>query len=401
MSAISQPQTTDFATTLSTPEGVARLSGMHFFNYAARGLVLPFAALYLASVGFTGAEIGLVFGLRSLSNLLLSPVLNDFADRTGRHRHLYYVLIFITAFATFGLATPQSPLWLGAMVIVWSGADKSVVALQSQLTISWLKLRDREIFGRVRAWGSVGWGVMTFTAGTLLAIGGYPLMFIVSGLSNLVLLPLARVLPERTASKEEVTTSTSAPRQTGFYILLGAMFFFSVCVVSYGSFGFVYMEQALGADAGYIGVLVGVVALTEVGPMIMMDRLLRRVDVRLTLASGFAGVGLVTGAMALLDGPALLMPLMLVRGLMQTFFLISLPLLVSQISHPANLARNQSLAVVTVPGLAGFLSGPIAGIIYDSAGGAALMAVAGVIGIGSGVALLIVRRRLVPPGDTA
>ncbi len=397
MTAIS-PQKTQPPSTeaVSTPQGVRQLSAIYFLNFASRGWAMPFISLYMVAVGFSATEIGFVVSARALVNMIGSPVVNSIADATGQHRRLFYALVVLMALAIIGLAAPVHTLWVAAMVIVWNMAGKSLVALQAQLTISWLRLREREIYGRVRAWGSLGWSATTFAAGTLLAIGGYPLMFVLSGLLNLLILPLAWVLPERTNNiKKE--TGPGAPRQTGFYIYLAAKLVYYIGGTSYGAFAFIYMEQVLGADPGMIGMLVGVVALAEIGPMILMDRLLRRIDVRLTMVVGMVGLAVTLIALAMLEGAALLLPLMLLRGVMQTFTIISTPLLVAQISHPANLARNQSLAGATAQGLAAFIAGPMMGIIYDTVGGSELFLIAGTICLASGVGLLILRRYLVPP----
>ncbi len=140
-----------------------------------------------------------------------------------------------------------------------------------------------------------------------------------------------------------------------------------------------------------VGVLASVAALAEIPSMMFIDALLRRVNILATLIAGFLGmVGLWT-AFAFLTDSTLLIPLMLIRGTFYTFQTVSIVLLVSRISHPANAATNQSLAVVTVPGLAVLLTGPISGWIYDELGAQALFLAAA--GIGALAALVLVSGR--------
>jgi MFS family permease len=85
----------------------------------------------------------------------------------------------------------------------------------------------------------------------------------------------------------------------------------------------------------------------------------------------------------------LLLPLMIVRGTFYTFQSVAISLLVSQISHPANVATNQSLALVTVPGLAVLLTGPISGWIFDNLGSRVLFEVVAIVGMLSAVILVM------------
>lgn len=402
MTAISPQQTetesTESNETAQTSQGARQLSAMFFLNIASLGWVAPFISLYMVTLGFSATEIGFVVSAYALVNIIASPILNNYADRTGQHRRLFVGLIVTMSLAAIGLAAPISEFWIVLMIILWRGASVPLIALQAQLTITWLQLRQRDIFGRVRAVGSLGWTMSTFTAGTVLAIGGYPLMFVLSGLINLLILPLARMMPKDTnTNRVQKDTGSGASRQKGFYIFMAASFAFYIGRSTYFAFGFVYMEQGLGASVGMIGFLVGMTALSEVLPMILMDRVLKRVDVRLTMAAGMIAPAITFIVLALMDDTTWILPLMIFHGLAQTLTIISAPLLVSEISHPANLARNQSLAGATMNGSAAFIAGPIMGIIFDTVGGGEVLLIAGTISFAAGVALIIMRRYLVPP----
>ncbi|NJM32884.1 MAG: hypothetical protein HC848_08570 [Limnobacter sp.] len=42
--------------------------------------------------------------------------------------------------------------------------------------------RKQAIYGRLRSWGSFGWAVTTLISGRIVTIGGYPLLFVLTGL---------------------------------------------------------------------------------------------------------------------------------------------------------------------------------------------------------------------------
>ncbi len=367
---------------------------LQFVTFAARGISWPFVNLYLVSVGFSGTQIGILASVSALVQLILAPLLHTMADRTGSHRRLYVGFLVGNACACVGLVVfAANPLLLSAMILARDLTDLAGAALLSQLTITWLERQQRQIFGKLRAWGSFGWAVATMISGRISAIGGYPLLFIVSVVLNMAVLPLVRVLPTRTHEVHQ-QGATPSDRPVGLYLLLASLFLFYAGSTAYFAFSFIYFKQDLGASNELLGILSSVAALSEIPAMVLIDRLLRRADIRATLIVGTSGLGLLIFAFSQLSGPALLIPLMMIRGTFYTLQIVSVTLLVSRISQPAHAATNQALAQVTIPGLAVLLTGSLSGWLFDQAGGRVLLQLAALMAALSVVLLLVARRQL-------
>lgn len=377
-----------------SPGSIKRIAVITFFTFAARGLAIPFVGLYLKSVGLQGTEIGLLTSLSALVQLLVTPFLNNLADRSGAHRRLYYGLLVSNAFAAFAMvATAANRFLLGGAIILRDSSDTPSAALLSQLTITWLDQRKRDIYGRLRAWGSLGWAVTTFVSGRIYAAGGYPLLFILYSLCNIILIPLVSALPERTA-KRQPSHVTLPPRSWAFYMLLASLFLFAIGNNAYSTFSFIYFQQNLAATNELIGIVSSVAALSEIPSMMFIDWLLRRTNMRTTLIIGMAGQAILWIGFTLLTGSAALIPLMIFRGTFFTFFNVSATLLVSRISHPANVATNQALAQVTVPALAVLIAGSINGWLFDNAGPYTLFRIAAFTAILAAGLLVAVRHQI-------
>jgi MFS transporter, PPP family, 3-phenylpropionic acid transporter len=377
-----------------TRSALRRIVAIHFLTFAARGLVLPFANIYLKSVGFSGTEIGLLVGISALVQLVLTPILNTVADRTGRHRQLFYGFSIGNISALLGIVASTNKLWLSSAILLRSSSDKPTEPLLSQLTITWLARQKRKIYGRLRAWGSFGWGAATLFSGRIIAIGGYPLLFLISALLNLAALPLIRALPARTAEQHD-RPSGSVPRRPGFYILLASLFLYFMGQSAIYTFLFIFFQDDLGASNQMIGILASVAALSEIPSMLFIDALLRRVNIHTTLTAGLLGMCMLWVAFAQLTDATLLIPLMIIRGTFYTLQAVSITLLIARISHPVNVATNQSLALVTIPGLAVLLTGPLSGWIFDHLGTRILFEFAGVIGACAILLLIVGKRHLV------
>jgi MFS family permease len=128
--------------------------------------------------------------------------------------------------------------------------------------------------------------------------------------------------------------------------------------------------------------------------MILIDVLLRRFSVRTTMILGTLGMAASWLSFAIITSAVYIIPLMILRGTVYTLHTVSMPLLVSRISHPSNAATNQAIAQVTVPGLAILLTGPISGWIFDQAGGRVLFTISMLMAVLSASILLAGRRQL-------
>ncbi len=371
-----------------------QFAALQFITYAARGFSWPFVNLYLISVGFSGTQIGFLISVSALVQLVLTPLLHTLADRSGQHRRLYYGLLSGAICAYLGLiAFAGQPLWLAGMILLRDSSDTPGATLLSQLTITWLQQRRRQVYGQIRGWGSFGWAVTTMISGRIYAIGGYASLFALTAIAYLGLPPLVRVLPRRTAEPQEQAAG-NVFRSRGLYILLASVFLFYVGSSAYNTFSNIYFQQSLGASNELIGIISSVSALCEIPAMMLVDRLLRRADMRITLVIGIGGLGALWLAISQLTGTTLLIPLIMTRGTFFTLQIISLTLLVSRISHPANVATNQALAQVTVPGLAVLLTGSVSGWLFDHVGARALFQLATLTATFSVVLLLVARRQL-------
>jgi MFS transporter, PPP family, 3-phenylpropionic acid transporter len=376
------------------------LSTLTFLNFAARGLTVPFISLYLVSVGFSGFEVGLVLSLSAGLRLIVPPLLSSLADRNSTHRRLFVWLLFANTAATIGFILGNlGRLWLGLMVILRDLADLPGASLLAELSITRLKRERRDIYGRIRAWGSLGWAVTTMISGLIFAAGGYSLLFIAAAATNLLSLPFVRSIPAHTGkpeSDEPPEFDAVQGRSPTFILLMVGWFLFTIGMTTYLGFAFVYYQQALGASTGMIGVLVSVAALAEIPSMMVMERVMRVIPIRYALIIGILGMAGIWFVSSLLIGTSLLLPLMLIRGTFYSFQHIAITLLVSRISHPANAATNQTIAQGTVPALAQLLTGPIAGWIFDNLGPRVLFQLMGLVAVLGVLLLFAARRRFMP-----
>ena len=84
----------------------------YFLYYAAFAAFVPYIVLYYQSLGFNGAQIGLLTSLPPLLALVGAPLLTGLADSARRHRLVMSLamLVTVTVIALFPLLTTFLPM---------------------------------------------------------------------------------------------------------------------------------------------------------------------------------------------------------------------------------------------------------------------------------------------------
>ncbi|MBK9123063.1 MAG: MFS transporter [Chloroflexi bacterium] len=371
----------------------AKHVALYVINYGARGFYAPFISLYLVSLGYSPIDIGLLAGLSAVVRIVVVPAYSALVDRLGVHRRLLNVQLAVAGLASLTMVLWPNRTWLGAMYVTRDAVDVPGSALMSQLVISGDPEHSSTFFARLRAMGSLGWAIAAISAGWVIGIGGYTLLILLSGILNIISLPLLRILPERTAA---LNTRVDKPprRKPAFWLMMFSNFLYYVCTNAVFLFLWVYLKDYLDMDDGSVGVVAAALGLFEIPWMMYMNRIYQRISTRRALAFGIAGQAVFALLLAFLTGPSLLMPLIALRGVFYAMHNISLTLLVTEISHPANVATNQALAWVTIPAIAAVLTGPLAGWIYENVDARAMFTASAVIGFVASLILLFGRKMI-------
>lgn len=361
---------------------------VYLLTYGARGFYQPFISLYLISAGFSPVDVGLLIGASALFRLIVVPAYSTYVDRIGAHRKLLNVQLGISGLASIAMVFFPHRLWMSGMFVARDSVDIPAAALMGQLSISGFKERGSQRYGRLRAMGSLGWAIACFISGTISAIAGYPGLIVISGIAYLISVPMTGAFPERTAATNS-RIDKPPKRLPAFWIIMASNQLFYIGTNAMSLFLFVYVKEYLGADDYTVGVFAACLGLFEVPWMIAINRIYRYVDTRTALWIGLLGQAVFTVALALMTNLDFLIPLVIFRGLFYAMQNISLTLMITEISHPANVATNQAITWVTIPALAYIITGPIAGWTYENIGPQVLFVVAGFIIISSALILTI------------
>lgn len=336
-----------------------------FLSGTMRGYSAPYFNLYLDEQQFSGTLIGVVLSAAALLEIVMIPLLSNWADRTRTHRRLFRAMSLAYALAcVLMLAFPVTAVLFLAMIVAHFTLH-STFMFAMQLAFTRMEQHGKSLFGRVRSVSAGGFMVANMTAGMIYGLGGYAALLWAAAAGGLGSLGLSGAMPENTADKPTQTTSVKRSRR--LYPVLAAQFFVTMGLRSAFAFWLLYFQEHLGMTTGQIALLITIAAILEIPWFMALDTPLRRgrQASMWMYVLGSAGFGLhwllIGSAGSFIAVLLLLVP----RGLMFAMWNLSLLVHINQISHPSNVSTNQALAQITVPSLAALISSAPMGYVYD------------------------------------
>ena len=367
------------------------LTVLQIISVAVLGMILPYSNLYLKEQDVSPTLIGTLLSVGALLRLLITPLANNIADRLGMHRRLFkvYYGAIIVASGLYTLARSTVPLGIGLLLLEAAAAPGMVLGMQ--LTISKLQHEGRTSLGTTRSFAPLGFAVANVISCGLIAIGGYRLAFGAGGLLALATIWLAAVFPRQTMStqqSEELRDAAPVPRNRGLYILAVANFFAVMGFQSGFAFTFIHFSDNLGVPASILGLMSAWMAILEVPSFRMADTLLVRFGARKMYITGTTGMAIFFVMLGAIPNAIWLIAILVFRAAFWPMVNLSGFVVTTQMSDPRNVATNQALIQVTLPGIAALLTGSAAGWIFEHQGGLAFFAATAIAClVGAGIAL--------------
>lgn len=134
-----------------------RVQSVYFWYAAAVGLMITYWPLRMTELGLGADDIGMLFSGRTAIAMLSQPLIAWLSDRTGRPLGL----VRIALVAAFVVAAPVPwafDFWTLAL-LMWI-ATPFEACTTPLLDVAIMRRVGMERYGRVRMWGSIGYGLM-------------------------------------------------------------------------------------------------------------------------------------------------------------------------------------------------------------------------------------------------
>jgi len=367
----------------------------YFLYFAAFASLLPFFVLFYQSLGFSGAQIGLLTGVPPLITLVAAPFWTAMADAKHWHKQVIGLGIAATVLVIFLLQFFTSFGLVFAAIILFNVFFAAVPSLADSATISILG-EERAMYGRIRLGGTIGWGLFAPIAGGLVQKYGLKI-----GFWGFCVIMLMNFFVSQKFVRGSAEKDVSAPGGIRVFLTNRRWihFLFLAFLGGFGAFSaaaylFPYMAE-LGANESMMGIAIAISTLTEMPIFFFGNRLVKKFGAYGLLLLALVMLGVRALFYALASTPAMVFVVQAFGGM------IFPAMWTAGVSYadenaPIGLKSSaQGLFGAVTFGVGSAISGFIAGPLLESIGGRGMFLAFGMI-IFVGLAVAEVIRRLFP-----
>lgn len=365
----------------------------YFLYYAAFAAFVPYIVLYYQSLGFNGAQIGLLTSLPPLLALTGAPLLTGLADSARRHRLVMSLamLVTVTVIALFPLLTTFLPML--AAIFFYALLASPVISMADSATMTALG-KQPELYGRLRLGGTIGWGIASPIIGAFIQDHELRLVFYIAAAGMFLALLVSQNFSYRQSSSVHSPLSGArlllSNRRFVLFLLMALASGIGLSTVN--NYLFPYMEE-LHISKSLMGVSMTLSTVSELPVLLFSNRLLKRLKPHGLLVLGMGVTALRLLLFAAASSAAEVLVFQLINGLTFGAVWVAGVSYAEQSAPPGLSASAQGLFSAVVFGVGAAIGGFAGSLLLEALGGRLMFLVAGIfVLLSMGVLLLLERR---------
>lgn len=339
----------------------------------AGGFIFPFITLFYAEKGLSGTQMGWLRTIGSLVALVSAPFIGRLSDNLPHPRRVLQICLAGSGILILMLSQQYLFVWMALIVAIESFVGAPIFPLSdaNALSIS----NEKEGFGSIRMWGSLGWAITAFVGGLMISRAGLVSVFMgYVILCGLCILVLGRII---TTPKLTLPSETPRPRFKVVLRSLGnqrTLLGLTIALTLFwltnnGRFQFetLYMKQ-LGASEMLIGWSYTYPALMELPIMLWADKLMRKYGSGKLLSVSILLEAIALSAVVVFPSIVAILFMRAASGLYYSFYAIASVAYTVENAPTGQGATILSLYYVTLAGIISLVTSPLNGLIFDKFG---------------------------------
>jgi PPP family 3-phenylpropionic acid transporter len=359
-----------------------QVGGGYFWYYAGIGAFVPFLALYLRELGYSGVQVGVLTALPSVGVAIGGPLIGAVSDARGVHRWVLRIGLAAGISLAAVAATLES---FAAVFLVMAALALAVAAVPSMMDSYAVAASERigRSYGAMRVWGSVGYMLAVLIVGRLMGDDVTSLVFLgyaaCIGAALLTVAALPRLSERR--SQPLLSGIAGVGRNRSLAVLLAVAFLISTGAAVMNIYLGLHLE-GIGGTASLIGVAFAVSAASELPVVAFGGWFLGRLGPFRLAALAIAVYAARFAAFSLITVPEWVLAVQLFHGLSYGAFLMASVTLAHRLAGREQAATAQALLTAMSFGFGAIVGSFLAGALLDRigtdglfAGAAALMLV--------------------------
>jgi PPP family 3-phenylpropionic acid transporter len=352
---------------------------LSFLFFAGVAFVMPFMVLYYQGLGFSGAQIGVLVGLTPLITLISSPLWTGLADATHRHRFFMSIALLVGAGAISSLPFLTTYIPVVALIVFYNICFSPVSAFADSATMFMLA-GQREMYGRIRVGGTLGFGLAATLAGFLVQNYGLKLAFWGGGF----IFFLAFLVSQKLVFNPAV--AMAAPKMGAFVLLKNRRWLLFLSLALAGglassvtnSYLFPFMKD-LGSSEGIMGLALTIGTLSEIPTFFFGNWLLKRFKSRQLLNVALILTGIRLLGLSLSTTPTMVLLTQLLNGVSFSAMWMAGVSYADENAPLGMSASAQGLFGATVYGFGAAIGGFAGGLLLENLGGRGMYLICGLV----------------------
>ena len=351
------------------PRSAWPIMAFYFLSFIAAGIYMPYLQLYFRRIGLTGTQIGTLTAVMPFVGLLLPLAWGVLADLTrAQHRLLSLAVAASTlSFMAFPLVKGFGPLL--AVNMLFAAFNSPIGPLTTSVLFDHLE-RFGGDYGRIRVWGSVGYGLAVWLSGRTIQATSLHSMFYGYGLFAGLALMASLWLPPpegRPIGRRIGQEAVQLLHRPSFLLFLACAFGWRIFTSVYYTFFTIYLD-ALGASEGLIGIAWGTALVGEILIIRFSGAILERMGVVRFYALGLLGTALRWAVYGFIRAPAAIIPFQVLHGLTYGATATATVIYAERSVSSELRASAQGLLHSVMWGLGGVIGSLLVGPLYDLIG---------------------------------
>jgi PPP family 3-phenylpropionic acid transporter len=352
----------------------------YFLFFAAIASFSPYIVLYYQSIGLSGSQIGLLTGIAPLLTLVSVPFWTGLADRTNRHRLIMSFSMLIGVLGLFLFPFLDTFALVFGFAILFNVFFAPVSALADSATMYMLG-KQKDLFGRVRVGGTIGFGITSVIVGILVENQGLKLAFWGGAAFIFLGLLVSQKLVHgqndigETENRGRVSELLKNPHWLLFLVIAFAG---GMALAASNTYFFPYMEE-LGASKSIMGLALTIGTVAEIPVMLLVDRMIRRFKSYGLLMLSMVITALRLLLIALWANPTIVVFLQLLNGMTFPVMWVAGVAYADERAPKGLRASAQGMFSAMVMGVGMGVGGFAGGLLLENVGGRGLYFIIGVV----------------------
>jgi MFS transporter, PPP family, 3-phenylpropionic acid transporter len=362
------------------------IGSQYFLYFGVMGVFLPYFNLYCYHLKFSGFQIGVLSGIRSIALVLFPLVWAGLADRFHIRRPIYIFCSFIsTAIWAFYLYTTD--FWAMLLITVFYGIFYSpIISFLEAFTMDVLGT-EKKSYGKMRGWGTIAFIMTVLLLGKVIDIYSIEIIIILIFFGSLAQALISIKIPDIQIKKQtSFSSNAKVLLKRPVIVFLFCAFLMLVSHGTYYGFYSIHLEN-LGYGKTFIGVSWALASIAEIIVMIKSDIIFKRFSTDNVLFFSFMVAVLRWLGLFFTTSPVIILFLQILHAVTYGTFHVSSILYIDSLTPDEGKTLGQAVNNAVTYGLGLMVGFFINGYLFETLGTFTLFMISSFIALGGGLLL--------------